>query len=335
MEDTDATENPNDRETASMRSINDDLEQVEQQLVVTTPTSGGRIVFDSIRSALGNIRSRLQSLRLPSETDNGRLWDRLQQAEISNSNRIPLNQLRRRQSIEGSSKEGSQRRDSPDRPAVRRQSSILSSRRRADEIRNGDLDLHGSTSILQATLHSLEEGTEVTYEHFLKSEDNDIRPPILLTKRSRSNLEMSQESVLFPEEKQLRLLSPERRDDEKAPAISGTTLYSWGIGPNSLHDSIQEVDVEHAQVDKNSRIGRLDIVSCSIGNHHTACVTTEGRVLINGENHFGEVDPARKEESLIVKPSALESLVQASVIEVSCGFKHTAALRSNGTVLTW
>jgi alpha-tubulin suppressor-like RCC1 family protein len=83
------------------------------------------------------------------------------------------------------------------------------------------------------------------------------------------------------------------------------------------------------------RVGRTDIISCGVGEHHAACVTSAGQVLIAGRNSSGEVDPDRRDEKIIAKPMLLESLSQARIVQVSCGFNHTAALRSNGAVLTW
>lgn len=50
----------------------------------------------------------------------------------------------------------------------------------------------------------------------------------------------------------------------------------------------------------------------------------------------GAVDPYRDKEEIVTQSVLVESLLGiARVIQVSCGVDHTAALRSDGTVLSW
>lgn len=407
-----------------MRSIQHDLEDVEHQLESPGGLSrvqghrgggGGSSFFNSIRSALGSIRTRLENLqeseqqqqprasaasaagvgsaeskeqesnssraitpRRPSagatmSSVGQRLMDRLRNAELANSARIPLNVLqseldRRRQQSGGSNSDASMsrsrfgnKRDRENERKVeedardtggenevkppssgrvpRRTSMLLASRRRAAEVEGPqvDMDLHGTASTLQASIRQVGDSVEVVMEEAEEKsqEEGEEVPRILLPKSSHSKLDLTHRSVLFPE------VRPEPSTDmdidlEQQPTPkSSTVVYSWGTGVNSLHSGSADIPLAQARVDPTSRVGRTDIVACAIGKHHIGCVTAAGEVLMAGNNTSGEVDPDRREEKTIAKPVRLESLFQATVVQVSCGANHTAALRSNGTILTW
>lgn len=221
----------------------------------------------------------------------------------------------------------------PSLPSHRRASSLLASRRRAEEAEGPqvDLNLHGTMTISRQP--TLQEGEDI--EMILEEpEDHDDTaenlPTIILTKKCRSSLDLARQSVLFPD-----LKLPDMMEiDETASSVS-SVVYSWGSGVNSLHDDSKDVTLTDARVSPRSRVGRTEIISCAVGEHHAACATATGQVLIAGRNTSGEVDPDRRDEQLIPKPLFLESLNQARIVQVSCGFNHTAALRSNGVVLTW
>lgn len=295
-----------------------------------------------------------------------RLMERLRRAELAHSARIPLDRLQselnrrqvaasagpsttdnsniqrnaKRDTSSSSSSWVNERTNSHSIPtSPRRESILLASRRRAEEYE--DQNLHrivSSTQISDTDIimenhdESMDEPTIVTAEGNDIIDDAEI-PTILLTKKSRTNMDQLQQSVLFPE--QTTPLEPITTITTTTTASTSSILYSWGSGINSFHDNGIDVPLIDARISSDSRAGRTDIVSCSVGEHHAACTTASGQVLIVGSNSYGEVDPDRSKERIIAKPSLLESLNQARIIQVSCGYNHTAALHSNGSVITW
>ena len=299
--------------------------------------------------------------------------ERLRRAELAHSTRIPLHRLQselhRRQSVaslsttEDSVPPRNAKRESPSwvqndnnnnegtnaspMSPPRRESVLLASRRRAEEFE--DEHLHRIVSRTQIApiddviMEEKEEApavgtTDGSMVAAVPMEDNDNPeaaaaeiPTILLTQKSYSSMDQLQQSVLFPE----RTMAPEPSTTTATTTTTCTILYSWGSGINSLHDNGSDVTLIDARVSSDARAGRTDIATCSVGEHHAACTTTSGQVLIVGSNSHGEVDPDRPKELIIAKPSLLESLSHARIVQVSCGFNHTAALHSNGSVITW
>lgn len=363
----------------TLDSIDDALGGIEAQLrpsmagrrsvgtrSVAAGMGGGRSVRESIRTALRSLRSRLGTVE-EEEPNGGRsaedtatmnnISQRLRNAEIAHSNRIPLDVLQRemsrRQSAVSTAAEITQKEESEQaqhaRPSTRRRSSVLLASRRMAEAAEGhqaDMDLHGASmptlsveTIAESTEEKGDEGGEVVVtaddykmesqkeqESEDESENVEHELPILLTITSFSRLGPARKSVLFN--------GPERRPTLQ-PITSATVIYSWGSGVNSLHDNDDDKQVQDALVKPDSRVGARDIASISVGHHHAACCTSTGEVLICGRNTAGAVDPDRKEEDVIARPVLLESLSMSRIVQVSCGLDHTAAVRSNGTVLTW
>lgn len=303
----------------------------------------GRSVRESIQSALGSLRSRLDTVQEEQDESTTRidgLERRLRNAEIAHSNRIPLHVLQRELSRRQSAvtREFTHKEEEEDAPSNnrRRSSVLLASRRMAEAVEGpqADMDLHGTS------MHALPVETEDKME---VEEDSSQKPqvepmdvddqldldehelPILLSQNSKSKLCSARRSVLFS--------SSERLFQQET--ASATLVYSWGSGVNSLHDDAQDRQAKDSLVKPDSRVGLRDIASASIGHHHAACCTSTGEVLVCGKNIAGAVDPDKKPGDLIARPVLMESLAMSRIVQVSCGLKHTAALRSNGAVLTW
>ena len=374
------------KEEETLRSNQETLDSIEAQLggieaqlrpalvrqsggrsVHSTVAAGmntaGRSVRESIRAALGSIRSRLDTVDEEAQemsaeeaaTMHG-LSERLRNAELAHSNRIPLDvlqrELSRRQSAhvaEFTHKEEEASEHAPASTNRRRSSVLLASRRMAAEAEGhqADMDLHGAsiqTLPIETVDESKEAGVDVIVkedvdekmevdedaeEMEMESEEElteDHEMPILLTQTSFSRLDSARRSVLFCE--------PEHRMSQQA-ATAATVVYSWGSGINSLHDDADDKTPQDALVKAGSRVGLRDIASASAGHHHAACATSTGEVLVCGRNTAGAVDPDRKQEDVIARPILLESLSMSRIVQVSCGLDHTAALRSNGAVLSW
>jgi alpha-tubulin suppressor-like RCC1 family protein len=69
------------------------------------------------------------------------------------------------------------------------------------------------------------------------------------------------------------------------------------------------------------------------GKTHTAALTKKGEVYTWGKNHFGQLGYYVGGDSYI--PTKVSSLSGIIIIQISCGWDHTAALSDKGEVFTW
>ena len=184
----------------------------------------------------------------------------------------------------------------------------------------------------------------------IDTEDEVIQP--LLTRRSSKSL-LSQDSQhkslsgsLYASPRKSFLDSTDSIDNLPPASNENGLLYSWGWGKQSLHDDdedrLPESMMETSQngsiaeeLEVTSRLSTKTILAVSTGQHHSACATSQGTLYVSGTNFKGCLDPDLPEEETVTKPVLLESLGQIRVVQVSCGFDHTAALSSVGSVLTW
>ncbi len=119
-------------------------------------------------------------------------------------------------------------------------------------------------------------------------------------------------------------------------------LYSWGCGDHSLHDDSVDRVLSSDQVEKkaaeqmevSSRLQSKSIVAVATGHHHSACATSQGGLYIVGKNLHGCVDPNLPEEHVVSRPVLLDCISHVRVLQVSCGYDHTAILSLNGSVVS-
>lgn len=119
-------------------------------------------------------------------------------------------------------------------------------------------------------------------------------------------------------------------------------LYSWGWGEQSCHDdpvdrilSMERDETKTAeQMEVSSRLQSKSIVAVATGHNHSACATSQGGLYIVGKNVNGCVDPNLQEGSVISRPVLLDCISHIKVLQVSCGYDHTAVLASNGFVVS-
>ena len=148
-------------------------------------------------------------------------------------------------------------------------------------------------------------------------------------------------------------LSDMEVEEEGKEVVTDTKnkLYSWGKGIQSLHDDSNDRiiptlnDDSDSENNNNKKINtellavtsRLDsksILSVSTSQHSSACATSLGTVYVAGRNVHGCVDPNAKDNEVISRPMLLDCLGNIKVVQVSCGYDHTAVLSSNGSVVS-
>ncbi|KAL7546171.1 hypothetical protein ACHAWF_009514, partial [Thalassiosira exigua] len=124
----------------------------------------------------------------------------------------------------------------------------------------------------------------------------------------------------------------------------GNELYSWGKGDRTLHDeSDDRILASSRGREPNaaratrvaSRLESKSILAVATGPHHSACATSRGSLYVVGKNVRGCVDPNAEEGTVRSRPALLDCISHVRVVQVSCGYDHTAVISSNGSVLTW
>eukprot|EP00522_Entomoneis_paludosa_P008036 CAMPEP_0172451340 /NCGR_PEP_ID=MMETSP1065-20121228/9426_1 /TAXON_ID=265537 /ORGANISM="Amphiprora paludosa, Strain CCMP125" /LENGTH=1372 /DNA_ID=CAMNT_0013203291 /DNA_START=50 /DNA_END=4168 /DNA_ORIENTATION=- len=163
---------------------------------------------------------------------------------------------------------------------------------------------------------------------------------ILLASKSIISLQEEEEvkESEIAEKPESQSLIPDPSQALPPPPTSQTVCYSWGIeGAHSLHNDATKRTPEQSKIEEG-RLTRSTIMQASVGPRHSMVVTTTGQVLACGNNSESQVDPTRKDEGPVLpKPAIFEFLSNSMtrVLQVSCGYSHTAAITSGGTVLTW
>mmetsp|Transcript_470 Transcript_470/g.1072 ORF Transcript_470/g.1072 Transcript_470/m.1072 type:complete len:1462 (+) Transcript_470:89-4474(+) len=291
---------------------------------------------------------------------------RLEQAEIAHASGIPLgmlhSEMQRRQQeeeqavaaqkSEGKSSEDDENNNnemsvddvstcSSQQQRRRRASTLVASRISYQNLRNQaiETELHGN-------------GNDVALPRILDHDDTE-------TAMQASKEDAGEAQDLWTESHD----NDEMMDNDfKPPSQPKSVLYSWGVPrngiksgssssnssnssqtpsspetcPQSLHDDEQVRTLTAAKVDTADRLGRYTIVGLHTGPKHSAVVTATGEVLASGSNESGQVDPYRRDDVYILKPTLIESLSMARIRQVACGRSHTAALvAGTGQVLTW
>ena len=374
MKSNSSNSNSNSEEDSSsaqetVEGLQQELLQIEQNLgngnayssrTNSSNTNAGRAVFDSIGSALGSIRSRLQehllststsspspspSSPLPSPNNNttrvgvaasspssvvGDFSERLLTAERAYQTRMPLPILQRelsrrtsesQQTSPNSSCSSLRKEDAGTMAEQKQRSALVPSRKRAEALEHNDIALHEASGGV-----FILEGTQPIAEQDEETEGEES--------------EQSQEvDVLLPTSASSPSLSVLlKRESSATMVVTAPHKYSWGteeVDYNLFGTEEPSTQNRPHTIPVDSRIGRANLVSLALGHTHAACATATGGLLICGNNSEGAVDPSQRTVATFKRPMHLESLALTRILQVSCGLDHTAALTETRSVLTW
>ncbi len=75
------------------------------------------------------------------------------------------------------------------------------------------------------------------------------------------------------------------------------------------------------------------VTSVSLGDHHSACVTSDGELFTWGWGKHGLL--GHGDETNVREPRPVSALAGTRVASVKCGWSHTLALTADGEVLAW
>lgn len=114
-------------------------------------------------------------------------------------------------------------------------------------------------------------------------------------------------------------------------AIDGLAVFMWGRGEDGqlgLGDTSDQD--EPTYVDALRGVG-VQQIAC--GSGHTVVLTTEGEVYTWGRGDDGRLGHGDNGWKYV--PRITNSLSGTTVVQVTCGSYHTAAVTQNGELYTW
>lgn len=224
----------------------------------------------------------------------------------------------------------------------RRPSTLVASRRFAEAHETNDIQLHEQVALLPLepspplpTTPQQQQQQLLPEQQHNESEDRrhtDIVLPVASLQKLDSNKHHGH--VLLP----FASSSSDFADLPDQPIVP--TLYCWGDSPHySLGTESTETSVtsQPKPIPTHARLGRSELVNVSLGDTHAAFATTSGSLLICGNNTEGAVDPSQRQTPSILLPMHLESILVLTprILQVACGFDHTAVITETRAVLTF
>jgi uncharacterized repeat protein (TIGR02543 family) len=128
-------------------------------------------------------------------------------------------------------------------------------------------------------------------------------------------------------------------DNHSAVLTSNGRVFTWGINDFGQLGNDTKID-SNAPIDITTFIdlefGEM-ITNISLGRNHTAAITSMGRMFTWGDNRYGQLGNNTTSESLIPIDITSEfGLTNGeTIVNLSLGRNHTAAITSTGRIFTW
>lgn len=352
---------PKEEHASDTAEISTSLEEVEEVVSAAESNSRTRSFQESLRHQIDSLRSRLNRRRSNSSSSGGGGNDLVRQQVVSRldvvssavTNRAPVAVIeaqRPRPSVTATSAAifrvatgtpaanastpdplpaEAEERITESQGQRRRSSVLFASRTQASRllVDGGSSRVllasggHGVTTSRRDLLGPSCLGQEVSLRDFeLHRSINAL--PILDSVADR--IEISENDVDMDMEDDVKDVGAEFHAEPEAEN-KGNILYSWGRGLTSLHDDDTDRN-SAAQV--ASKLKSKALLSISTNQYHSACATATGSVYVVGQNVHGCVDPSIRDGAVVSRPMLLESLNYIRVIQVSCGYDHTAGTSS-------
>jgi len=141
--------------------------------------------------------------------------------------------------------------------------------------------------------------------------------------------EWSPRKILFFEENSIKVSSVASGDSYSGCVDSRGNVYTWGQGSFWKLGHERDVDAWKPQA-----VADLAYVKkIALGFSHSMALTRHGQVYVWGANQNGCLGTGKKKTSNLRSPVKLE--IGHEVADICCGFKHSAAVTSDGRVLAW
>lgn len=122
--------------------------------------------------------------------------------------------------------------------------------------------------------------------------------------------------------------------DEAAVFAWGSNQYGQlGLGADCCDAAIPQcVGVVSGSEAKVAALENTTVVLISCGGYHSACITSDGRVLTWGHGAYGQLGQGL-ETTTLNAPREVEAVRGKEIVDVICGQNHTLFLSREGRVL--
>jgi alpha-tubulin suppressor-like RCC1 family protein len=129
----------------------------------------------------------------------------------------------------------------------------------------------------------------------------------------------------------LRVLQISCGDSHTACILEDRTLWTFGYGRCGQlgHGNNTENQFVPKKVDSIS----LHVLQVSCGHSHTACILEDGTLWTFGYGEYGQLGHGNNTKIQLV-PKKVES-ISLRVLQISCGYWHTACILEDGTLWTF